>query len=402
MKMKKTMTFLAAVLMSMGSMMADEVSVGNVTIPQGGVATVSVSLSNPNKEYTAGQMVMVLPEGVTAVLKENGDPTTEKGSRLHGTSHSIGASHLDDGTDQYTIFSISSEAIPGTDGPLFTVTVTADADLAVGTSLEGTLKNIEMTTTDATPTPFNDQTFTITIGEPADSHILIDENATVMPEAATNVDVRVRRTLNANEWTTICLPFAMTEEQAKAAFGEGVEIADFTSWSSTEDDNGDITAITVKFESVTAMEANHPYIIKVVEDVTEFTLDGVNVEPSDEPTVQVGKKKAERGYLTGTYVVANVPEESLVFTSGLFIYSDGTMQVNALSAYFEFADVLENTDEAASRIIRTSDGITTGVGATLTNSREVNGSIYDLQGRRINNQMKKGIYIKNGNKAIIR
>ena len=402
MKMKKTMTFLAAVLMSMGSMMADEVSVGNVTIPQGGVATVSVSLSNPNKEYTAGQMVMVLPEGVTAVLKENGDPTTEKGSRLHGTSHSIGASHLDDGTDQYTIFSISSEAIPGTDGPLFTVTVTADADLAVGTSLEGTLKNIEMTTTDATPTPFNDQTFTITIGEPADSHILIDENATVMPEAATNVDVRVRRTLNANEWTTICLPFAMTEEQAKAAFGEGVEIADFTSWSSTEDDNGDITAITVKFESVTAMEANHPYIIKVVEDVTEFTLDGVNVEPSDEPTVQVGKKKAERGYLTGTYVVANVPEESLVFTSGLFIYSDGTMQVNALSAYFEFADVLENTDEADSRIILTIDGITTGVGATLTNSREVNGSIYDLQGRRINNQMKKGIYIKNGNKAIIR
>lgn len=402
MKMKKTMTFLAAVLMSMGSMMADEVSVGKVTIPQGGLATVSVSLSNPNKEYTAGQMVMVLPEGVTAVLKENGDPTTEKGSRLDGTSHSIGASHLDDGTDQYTIFSISSEAIPGTDGPLFTVTVTADADLAVGTSLEGTLKNIEMTTTDATPTPFNDQTFTIIIGEPADSHILIDENATVMPEAATNVDVRVRRTLNANEWTTICLPFAMTEEQAKAAFGEGVEIADFTSWSSIEDDNGDITAITVKFESVTAIEANHPYIIKVVEDVTEFTLDGVNVEPSDEPTVQVGKKKAERGYLTGTYVVANVPEESLVFTSGLFIYSDGTMQVNALSAYFEFADVLENTDEADSRIILTIDGITTGVGATLTNSREVNGSIYDLQGRRINNQMKKGIYIKNENKAIIR
>ena len=400
--MKKTMTFLAAVLMSMGSMMADEVSVGKVTIPQGGLATVSVSLSNPNKEYTAGQMVMVLPEGVTAVLKENGDPTTEKGSRLDGTSHSIGASHLDDGTDQYTIFSISSEAIPGTDGPLFTVTVTADADLAVGTSLEGTLKNIEMTTTDATPTPFNDQTFTIIIGEPADSHILIDENATVMPEAATNVDVRVRRTLNANEWTTICLPFAMTEEQAKAAFGEGVEIADFTSWSSIEDDNGDITAITVKFESVTAIEANHPYIIKVVEDVTEFTLDGVNVEPSDEPTVQVGKKKAERGYLTGTYVVANVPEESLVFTSGLFIYSDGTMQVNALSAYFEFADVLENTDEADSRIILTIDGITTGVGATLTNSREVNGSIYDLQGRRINNQMKKGIYIKNENKAIIR
>lgn len=168
MNMKKTMTFLAALLMSTGSIMADEVSIGNVTIPQGGQATVSISLNNPDKEYTAGQMLLALPEGVTAVLKENGEPTTTKGERLQGTSHTIGASHLEDGTDQFTIFSISSEAISGTDGTLFTVLVTADAELAVDSTLEGRLTDIEMTTTDATPTSFNVQTFTITIGAPDD------------------------------------------------------------------------------------------------------------------------------------------------------------------------------------------------------------------------------------------
>jgi hypothetical protein len=238
MYMKKTMTFLAAIFVGFGCMMADEVSVGDVTIQQGGQVSVNICLMNSDKEYTAGQMLLALPDGVTAVLKDNGDPATVKGNRIEETSHTVGASHLDDGTDQFTIFSISSEAIPGNEGSLFSITVTADAELVAGTKLEGQLANIEMTTTDGTPVPFNNQTFTITVGEPVDRHLVLDENSTITPEAAVGVDVRVKRTIKGGEWSTICLPFDMTAEQVTTAFGSDVQLAKFSSWSPVEDDGG--------------------------------------------------------------------------------------------------------------------------------------------------------------------
>lgn len=49
-----------------------------------------------------------------------------------------------------------------------------------------------------------------------------------MPEAAEGVNVRVKRTIKANEWSTLVLPFAMTAEQVKSAFGNDVQLADFT------------------------------------------------------------------------------------------------------------------------------------------------------------------------------
>lgn len=75
--------------------------------------------------------------------------------------------------------------------------------------------------------------------------------------AETNANVRVRRTIKAGEWNTICLPFAMTAEQVKGAFGNDVQIGDFNDYEF----DGDV--ISVKFRNATAIEANHPYIIKV-------------------------------------------------------------------------------------------------------------------------------------------
>lgn len=100
----------------------------------------------------------------------------------------------------------------------------------------------------------DDFTLTVTIGEPADTRTVLSELSTALPEAATGVDVRVKRTINANEWSTICLPFSMTAEQVTAAFGSGVQIGDITGGDVDEETNG----ITANFASVTAIEKNHP------------------------------------------------------------------------------------------------------------------------------------------------
>jgi hypothetical protein len=400
-------------LMGVGHAVADDVTVSDVTIPQGGQAVVNISLSNPNYVYTAGQMVLSLPDGVSAVLNASGNPTIEKGERFASTEHGIGSSHKLDGTEQFSIFSISSEAIPGTDGILFGVLITADESLAVGTVLEGTLVEIEMTTTDAVRTLFNDKTFKITIGEPADTRIVLDETSTTMLdiEPATNADVRVKRTIKANEWSTLVLPFAVTEAQLEEAFGEGVdvELADFTSWSSEEDADENIVGINVGFTTITEVEANHPCIIKTNADITEFTLDGVDIEElEEEPTVQVGKKKAERGYLIGTYVAGTtVPEYDVFLNGNQFWYSMGLTKMKAMRAYFEFADVLTSVEGGSETKIRfhIEDNDATAIQSIAANAE--NNVIYSINGVRMGSADKlkalpKGLYIVNGKKVIIK
>ncbi|MBQ8486525.1 MAG: hypothetical protein IJ533_02615, partial [Prevotella sp.] len=328
--MKKTMILLAAMLVGMAGRAADEVTVADVTVPQGGQATVSISLANPDKSYTAGQMLLTLPEGVTAVLNGSGDPITAKGERIASTNHAIGATHLEDGTDQFTVFSISSDAIAGTEGTLFTITVSASSDAVVGMVLEGRLESIEMTTTDAAPIPFNNQTFNITIGE---NRIVLDETATTEPAAETDANVRVRRTIKAGEWSTICLPFSMTASQVTAAFGTDVKIGDFKGCD-VDDETGNVK---VKFSEVTAMEANHPYIIKVGTDVTEFTVDGVDIEP-DDAEVKLDKSGRRYNSFIGNYKNGTVLEDGTMFLSGnSFNFSSGQTKIKGFRGYFDFA-----------------------------------------------------------------
>ena len=83
-----------------------------------------------------------------------------------------------------------------------------------------------------------------------------------MPTDATDVNVTVKRTIKAGIWSTIVLPFDMTTQQLTSAFGDDVELANFTTWETTDyDDNDNPKAITVFFKEANEIKANTPYII---------------------------------------------------------------------------------------------------------------------------------------------
>ncbi|MBO5612948.1 MAG: hypothetical protein J5905_00410 [Prevotella sp.] len=391
----KRFIIIIALYMSVYNASGSDVTVEDVIIPQGGQTTISINMKNSDRTYTAGQMMLKLPMGVTALLDKNGNPITTKGERMVSTNHTIGATHLEDGTDQFTIFSISSDAIMGTEGNLFSITVVSDASLEIGTKLEGVLSNIEMTTMEATPMTFDNQIFTITIGEKADTRIVLDENATTVPENAKGINVRVKYVSKANEWNTICLPFTMTEAQVKKAFGDNVILADFTNWNSEEDSDGNIVAINVFFSEVSSIEANHPYIIKMSTDIEEFTVDYIDISAEEEPTVQIGKKKAERGYFIGTYMAGTeIPEDDLFLNNSKFRYSSGQIKSKAFHAYLELADTLKNTAESDNMISITLEENTTGIyrrGIVPASDNTVIG-VYTIEGKQIS-QPQKGLNI---------
>lgn len=234
--------------------------------------------------------------------------------------------------------------------------------------------------------------------------ILLDETSTTAPEAANNVNVRVLRTINANEWSTLVLPFSMTAEQVTAAFGEDVKLADFTSWSSEEDSNGEIVFISIKFTTIDAIEANHPCLIKLSSAISEFTVDGVDIDPDEEPTVQVGKKKVEKGFMIGTYVAqTEIPEDDLFLSENKFWYSTGLTQMKAFRAYFELYDVLAIPQEANVKIrsMIVDKDETTGISDIATESKK---GVYTLQGVALGEkdvkQLPKGMYVVDGKKVV--
>ena len=248
----------------------------------------------------------------------------------------------------------------------------------------------------------------------ADAVIVLDENDTTVPETASNVKVQLKRTINADEWSTICLPFAITGEQVKTAFGDDVLLAAFTGWESEKTTAGGIAAINVFFAPVDAengIEANTPMIIKVSSAIESVNFEGVSINAgSGQPVVQVGQTASERGCFYGTYTPMNVPEKNVFISEGKFWYSTGLSPIKGYRCYFDFYDVLDAYYDSTADV---KISLFVGDDPTGIDNCEIvkssNGQIYDLSGQMVNGKwsmtggrLPRGIYIVNGRKQVVK
>ena len=404
MKAKRIFSAFAMLLTYMaGANATDVITVSDVTVPKGGEVTLEIG-SSFETSFIGFQLDIELADGLSLKTDGEGSVIAELGSS--GTDHGFSGSKVG---NVYSIVcaSMSNRTLPE-GAVLMRVTLQADASLEKGTVIPASVTNVvfsEKQGDDQIGHPLAGVNFNITIGEPSDGRTILDENSTTAPTSATGVNVRVKRAINANEWSTICLPFAMSEAQVKAAFGSDVQLADFTGWETTEYDASDnALSIDVTFSSVTEIEANHPYVIKVSSAVTEFTVDGVDIAPEDDPAVSVGKKsKGTLGSFTGSYVPTLIDEECLFLNSNKFWYSTGKTNMKGYRGYFYFQDVL--AAYAASAPVKmkfTLDG-TTGIEdvQTFNGPNIQDGEIYDLAGRRVE-KAEKGIYIINNKKVLVK
>lgn len=412
--MKKFIFIFAALFLGLSQVSAQEIYVDNFTAPEGGVQKFDVKYRGIEGRTIQGYIFKFeFPNGLSLV--------TEDGAAIYETGE--GNANFDVKTTATGVQaspSSKSSKLAGDEGVLVTLTLQVNDPLVEGStanvkvygaSLTEKVANEDGTSSykDLDTTPFD---FTVTIIE---NRVTLDEAVGVTSDTPTGEqNVLVKRTIKAGNWSTICLPFAMTGDQVKAAFGD-VELADFNGYETVEDADENIIGINVKFNSVDAtagLQANHPCIIKVGETVNEFSVDGVTIEPEDEPTVAAVKRtKKQWSELIGTYVantvVGNAEEDSwmLYLANNKFYYSKGTAKMKAFRAYFDFYDVLADFENAA-KIGFYVDGDATSIDGIGT-QRVVEG-VYDLSGRKIQlengdlNKLQKGVYIIDGKKVTIK
>ena len=406
-KMKRILIITMALLAIVGRASAQEsVSVNDFLVPQGGEAYLDINYSLEGVGPYVGFMFIVdLPEGLSLVEDENtpGYPWYDEKvtaiSRLSVTTTPTG----------FAATPKTAEAtINGNSGLLMRLKVAADAELEVGSKYTATLKEVSFNVRDeefnVTKKPVGDVTFNITID---DNRIKFDENADALPvyTAGEKGNVRMTRTINANRWSTIVLPFTLTKAKAEAAFGSDVQLAEFSGFEvdyGEDEENTIPLGIKINFTTYTmsakkGMTGGKPFLIKTTQDVTSFEADECSLVEAVTDVEKIDEFDTP-GKFTGSFVKTVVPKDGLFISGEKFYYSTGNTAIKAFRGWFELGAVLDKETEFGVKMY--IDDIETGIDALRV--KDATGTIYDLGGRKVAKPSQSGVYIVNGKKVMVK
>ena len=223
-------------------------------------------------------------------------------------------------------------------------------------------------------------------------HAVLDETATEIPANADVTDVTLKRTFNANKWNPVCLPFALSAEQITALFGAESEVAEYMG---DEENDGNVT---VKFRKKTdGMEANVPYLVYPLNNITETEFSAVEVVATECPVVSGTVFDLVGNYTNQLKGSSVIQKGDYIVSGGVFKQANGGNGIKAFRSYLR-----KKPTSNAKSLMMVFQNETSGIDSIISNLNiEEDNCIYDLQGRRVKNPVK-GLYIVNGRKVIIK
>ncbi len=224
-------------------------------------------------------------------------------------------------------------------------------------------------------------------------------------------------------WNTLCLPFDATIEGSPFEGGTLMEL----DIESTYDNHmtgydADTGTIYLFFKEATKIEANKPYIFKMDKtagargtEVSELMAPSF-CDSGSEDTSRAPLRANDTSCVTsqdgnvtfkGTFVQIKIyPEDNNVFYLGdenQLYYPTGEVTINPFKAYFLLNNGLTITDIAHARMFTGGEGEITAVLGLTTHVDTTNNKWYTLDGRKLDTKpTKKGVYILNGKKVVIK
>ena len=389
---------------------------GNVTLNSWGTTTITATFAG-NDKYTQGavsyelnvnnvveninfkciEFVAGKDKGHTSIL--NGSTQSDEMAKYGAKIHSGLASFA---TDEYHINGRgSSTDITVENGKIIRIEmVGSDMNRLEGTS-EGNYK-IEsdkiIWTGNSQKVSFKNDQVVWDYATPTSIKIYVDYPVIDLAEESANnlktldnTYVKLNRTLVADKWNTLCVPFAISEEEIKANFGEGTLVEKFDA----------VNGNTVNFADATSIEAGVPYLIKPTFAGTTYTFYGKEVS-ADAPKAKGNADVTFQGIYSptditndGTVKAAGVTED------GKVLFVNRGSQTKAFRCFFTISD---NASIPPAMLKISIKGVETAINSiVMDNSNATDNAVYNLQGQRVNgNSLTKGIYIKNGKKFAVK
>ena len=252
--------------------------------------------------------------------------------------------------------------------------------------------------------------------------------------------IKLNRTFKAGQWTTLTLPFNLTEEEVQRIFGAGTQLIQLNNGTI----NGNAARLEFIYHEIQNVLPGHPYLIKptgvevddtndakadVVKDgngnITAFTVYSKCVNPFiSQVDIDCGAYtfKGTPGYCTAKETNNGVPGYSVNYAENDIFISEGNgkLYVSGGSSYGKGyrAWIAKDASTSAAKISSISlvidnpgdddDNETTtidmaDVDPDALNALGVATGVYNLNGQKVSDDMHnlpKGIYIVNGKKII--
>lgn len=228
------------------------------------------------------------------------------------------------------------------------------------------------------------KTLNITLTHP---ELTLNNSETEISNYSGKADVTVARTLKAG-WNAVVLPFALTADDITNAFGADAEVATYDG----DEQNGD--NVHINFAKATTVAAGVPFLLYLKTapaSAPVFTDKAVNFT--------VNNAEGNVFDFVGTFANTTAAAGDYILSGGKFKNAAGGNAINAYRAYLK----LKGAD--ASRVSLFVDGFLVEDEATAITGAKMNAqqeNVYNLSGQKINNQLKKGIYIVNGKKVVVK
>ncbi len=232
----------------------------------------------------------------------------------------------------------------------------------------------------------------VTLNQDSDNTTIISDNN------GKTVDVNLDRKFTADGgWYTLCLPFAVSNDQLATVFGDGVRVESLT--AARKETDGTTTLV---FTTVSGgVEAGKAYLVKPTETAENPVFSGVTLSSATPQPTEVG------GYtFVGTYGLthldpANKDYRLLGGNDGLGLYRIAANDATSLKGtrgYFVFPSDGQQAAEA-----KVAVSVPTDI-HPIIGVEKVKEGIYTLQGVKIEHadHLPAGVYINNGKKILVK
>lgn len=243
----------------------------------------------------------------------------------------------------------------------------------------------------------------------AETTVSISQTDGYIYEAKNNATVTLTKPLQANVWNAICLPFSMTEQQVRNAFGKDARIAEFKK----VDEIGKKAVASFGMHYYQLITAGKPCLIKPyrVNENDTYTIKGVTIDAEKALTIADSNKKFD---FVGTYVSTTMPVNShfLGSNDGKLYYITADKEISGLKAFFQpvstcnakLSIAFDSTDNDFDNNTTGIEAIKDYMDQDAANS-SANKGIYNINGQFMGTNpaiLPQGIYVKDGKKFIVK
>lgn len=238
--------------------------------------------------------------------------------------------------------------------------------------------------------------------------------------ANTTYNVTVNHSFTKGLWTTLVLPFSVSETQLKEKLGANVDVIHFTKWEGTNDNTDGTSGIIhmTRHYYNQMIVAGTPVFIKPDVDATSVTFNGVHIEASSVETVP--NSGSNSYYMMGSYDQG----DELIQKYDFYINKrgrltqrtgDSDVPINGMRAWLRGFKV---ATQAKAYVAIVNDSETGDVDGIIRVTVDEDGNIigedlkdniiYNLSGQIVTrdpsrlNTLPRGVYILNGKKVTVK